>query len=117
FKTAEWKAFLLVYGPAFLLHAIPPEYYKNFKDLSDLYSLLLNRTTSHEDIRRIRKLSTRFVRQYQYLFYTQFNNMGTNVDNLPRLQVCTLQPHSLLHLADDVENWGPASTFAQWLPE
>lgn len=57
------------------------------------------------------------MKTYQRLYYDRFQDMGKERDNLPRIQACTLQPHSLLHLAEDVKNWGPASIFAQWLPE
>ena len=112
-KTAEWKAFLLVYGPAILQGAIPTAYWKNFCDLSHLYSLLLHPTVRPTHVNDIRDTAERFVKQHEKLYYTDFRE----VDTFPRIQVCTLQRHSLLHLADDVLNWGPASIFAQWLPE
>ena len=112
-KTAEWKAFLLVYGPAVMQDAIPRSYWENLRDLCKLYALLLQPVIGPEDIRNIRKWSVRFVREHENLYY--YNHRGR--DSLPRLQVCTLQRHSLLHIAQDVQNWGPASIFAQWLPE
>ena len=117
FKTAEWKAFLLVYGPALLMDTIPKPYWKNFNDLSQLYQILLNQAVQSTDIDAIQAMATRFVQGYEKLYYRDFKDMTNKYNNLPRYRVCTLQPHSLLHLADNVADWGPAKNYAQWLPE
>ncbi|KAF1357500.1 hypothetical protein EJ07DRAFT_106344, partial [Lizonia empirigonia] len=112
-KTAEWKAFLLVYGPAVMQGAIELPYWRNFLDLSRLYGLLLNSIIRPTHLREIKTLAERFVITHEKLYYTDLRDQ----DSLPRISVCTLQRHSLLHIASDVRNWGPASIFAQWLPE
>ena len=112
-KTAEWKAFLLVYGPALMQGANERANWLNLLDLSRLYGLLLNHTLQPSHVKSIKRLAERFVKQHEKLYNTDLKGR----DSLPRIQVCTLQRHSLLHLADDVLNWGPASMFAQWLPE
>ena len=112
-KTAEWKALLLVYGPAIMQGATERAHWLNLLDLSRMYGLLLNHTLRPTHIKSIGILAARFVRQHEKLYYTDLKDS----DSFPRIQVCTLQRHSLLHLVDDVLNWGPASIFAQWLPE
>ena len=112
-KTAEWKALLLVYSPAIMQGATERLHWLNLLDLRRMYGLLLNHTVPPSHVKSIEILTVRFVRQHEKLYYTDLKDS----DSFSRIQVCTLQRHSLLHLVDDVLNWGPATKFAQWLPE
>ena len=85
----------------------------NLLDLSCMYGPLLNHTVPPSHVKSIGILAARFVRQHEKLYYTDLRYS----DSFPLIQVCTLQRHSLLHLVDDVLNWGPASIFAQRSPE
>ena len=97
-KTAEWKALLLVYGPAIMQGATERAHWLNLLDPSRMYRLLLNHTLFLSHVKSIEILAARFVIHHEKLYYTDLKDR----DSFPGIQGCTLQRHSLLNLEDDV---------------
>ena len=58
-----------------------------------------------------------FCLRVREVILPRFKNKSNEYGSLQWYQVCKLQSYSLLHPADNVVDWGPARSYAQWLPE
>ena len=105
FKAAEWKAWLIHYGPPLLWEHLDETYLANFRDLGTFYKLATAPVVSSDDVSRIALIARRFVSCYEEIYYR----------NEPaRLPVCTINIHSILHFADWITDCGPACYFWQF---
>jgi hypothetical protein len=105
FKAAEWKAWLIHYGPPLLWKHLPETYLANFRDLGTFYRLATAPVVSIDDVLQIALIARKFVCSYEEIYYR----------NEPaRLPVCTINIHSILHFADWITDCGPACYFWQF---
>ena len=105
YTAAEWKAWLLYYGPPLLWKKLDESYLANFRDLGDIFRLATAQEVWRHHTHEIRDLAWRFVRSYEQLYYRQEDD---------RLPVCTINIHSILHYADWIRDLGPACYFWQF---
>lgn len=106
YKASEWKMWLLFFGPALLQNCLKPQFRDNFLVLADIYATATRpfNADAASVIPRLHTLCEQFVRSYQQLYF----------DNKDRMPACTVNVHSILHLAEDVEHLGPACYFWQF---
>lgn len=108
FTASEWKAWLIFFCIPFLDGRVDVRVLDNLRVLRKVFLLATARSISSSQVSQIRDLCTRFVREYEAIHYQ-------NLDS--RLSACRINVHSLLHLADHVEDCGPATIFWQFLFE
>lgn len=105
FKAAEWKAWLLLYGPSLLEQRLPEKYLVNFRDLRRIYFLSTKQCVTATDVQNIHNLAIKFVRNFEDLYYRH---------EVTRLSVCRINVHSLLHLAKNIEACASAAYWWQF---
>lgn len=105
FKAAEWKAWLIHYGPPLLWTHLHELYLENFRDLRSFYNLATSPTILGPDVARIAAIARKFVCSYEEIYYRNEQD---------RLPVCTINIHSILHFADWIADLGPACYFWQF---
>ena len=105
FKAAEWKAWLIHYGPPLLWKHLHETYLANFRDLGIFYRLATTPVMSRSEIPRIAAIARKFVSTYEKIYYR---------GQQERLPVCTINIHSILHFADWITDFGPACYFWQF---
>jgi tnp2 family transposase/uncharacterized protein DUF4218 len=98
YKAAEWEAWLKHYGPPLLDQHLGNDYVRNFCQLGRIYSLATQHEIQAHDIPHLNALTIDFVREYERLYYCQEKK---------RLPVCSVNIHSLLHIAPNAEDTGP----------
>ena len=88
-----------------MLHKeLPPAYFTNFMQFRELYRIITQQTITDEDYTQVEYLARQFVREFERLYY----------NNDPKfLSVCTVQNHYLLHLAENIRDFGPPCRYAQ----
>lgn len=96
-KATEFRQFLFYTGPTILLSILPPELYQNFLLLSVGVSLLANPSLCAEYCEYANGLLETFVK---------------NVGILYGKEMLVYNVHSLIHLADDVQNYGAIDNFS-----
>lgn len=106
FKAAEWKAWLLFYGCPLLDQHLKSPYFRNFRDLCNIYYRTTQHSISNTD--EIRRLCCKYVREFEQLYYHR---------DIQRLPVCRINTHMLLHLADNIADCGPACYWWQFTLE
>lgn len=106
FKAAEWKGWLLLYGVPLLTQNLGSNYVANFRTLSRIFYRATQ--PSIHDINEIRRLCIKFVRGFETLYYRC---------EASRISVCRINTHFLLHLADYVQDCGPACYWWQYTME
>jgi hypothetical protein len=103
--THEWRTFFLTYGAPAMSHFLPRQYATNFLRYRQLLHYTTQRNFTRADIERVEIRSRMFVREYEDLYY------GDDPDLLPS---CSIQYHYLLHLGQNIRDFGPPSCYAQW---
>lgn len=109
YKAAEWKMWLLSYGPALLEGRLKDEYRSNFLLLDRIYAITYSHSMDRSQTVQLRAMCRDFVQEFQELYFTIRGE-----DNMP---ACTINVHAILHLAEeDVENSVQHATFgsSQW---
>lgn len=94
-KASEWKHFLLFYSLPVLADIVHPDIFQHLALLTSAMFILLSDRITTESLERARSMLNKFVLDYERLFGR--NSMVFNV-------------HQLMHLADNVEFWGPLFT-------
>lgn len=102
--THEWRSHFVTYGAPALYHYLPKPYGKNFLYYRQLLCCTSQRTFRPLEILEVENQAAAFVREYERLYY------DGNADLLPS---CTIQYHYLLHLGQNIRDFGPPSCFAQ----
>jgi hypothetical protein len=87
---------------------LPEPYCTNFLYYRQLLCYTSQRDFTPLEIREVENQAAAFVREYERLYY------DGNPDLLPS---CTIQYHYLLHLGQNIRDFGPPSCFAQWTLE
>jgi hypothetical protein len=117
FKASEWKGWLLYFGVPLLDQSFTEggdsgrakseraEYVANFRQLGQLYSLATQRSLNESDIPCVAQLANEFVQTFEKLYYR---------GEPDRLQVCTINLHSLLHFPLYIRDCGPACYWWQF---
>src|SRR5579871_1746895 len=105
FKAAEWKAWLIHYGPPLLWKHLHETYLANFRDLGIFYRLATTPVMSRSEIPRIAAIARKFVSTYEKIYYR---------GQQERLPVCTINIHSIIHFSDWIADSGPACYFWQF---
>jgi hypothetical protein len=110
--------FVTLLGPAVLHRRFKaPRYFEHFIRLVRLINLCLAFSITRAEVQEIRKGFAKWVTDYERYVYIH-HLMHVKLTPLPlcshyyqnkpdRLRACTLPLHSLLHIADDIENMGP----------
>src|SRR6218665_531926 len=96
-KATEFRQFLLYTGPVVLLNVLQPELYQNFLLLSVGISLLANPS-----------LCSKYCEYANGLLVTFVKNAGV----LYGKEMLIYNVHSLIHLAEDVQNYGAIDNFS-----
>ncbi|EUC57887.1 transposase family Tnp2 protein, partial [Rhizoctonia solani AG-3 Rhs1AP] len=98
--TAEMRLlFATMFAPIVLHNRFErPVYYRHFMSLVRLISLCLQLRITSNDLEEIRGGFAKWVRDYEKLYYEH---------KASRLRACTVPIHSLLHVADDIQQMGP----------
>ncbi|KZM18265.1 hypothetical protein ST47_g10591 [Ascochyta rabiei] len=89
-------------------HFLLRPYATNFLRYRQLLHYTDQRNFTRADIEQVKAQAMSSVHEYEDLYY-----MG-NPDLLPS---CTIQYHYLLHLGQNIQDFGPPSCYAQWLLE
>jgi hypothetical protein len=105
FKAEELQNFLLHYLLPLSFKRVSLTTYRALQRLIFVMSLATSLEVTHREINEIEKHLTLFVGWYYDTFYHQ---------DAARLPVCKYTVHCLLHLIQDIRNWGPASYFWQF---
>jgi hypothetical protein len=106
--THEWRSHFVTYGAPALCQYLPEPYRTNFLYYRQLLCYTNQRGFTPLEIREVENQAAAFVREYERLYY------DGNPDLLPS---CTIQYHYLLHLGQNIRDFGPPSCFAQWTLE
>ncbi|KAI5898155.1 uncharacterized protein SCHCODRAFT_02684399 [Schizophyllum commune H4-8] len=99
--SAEMASFWMSYiGPVVLKRRFSkPKYYKHFVDLVCLINKCLQFEITTDEIHEVREGFKEWVVAYERIYYQH---------DPRRLSACPLTIHALLHIADSIENMGPA---------
>ncbi|KAL1680192.1 hypothetical protein EV122DRAFT_208322 [Schizophyllum commune] len=99
--SAEMASFWMSYiGPVVLKRRFSkPKYYKHFVDLVCLINKCLQFEITTDEINEVREGFKEWVVAYERIYYQH---------DPRRLSACPLTIHALLHIADSIENMGPA---------
>lgn len=106
--THEWRSHFMTYGAPALYYHLPEPYAKNFLRYQQLLHYTSVRSFTRLNIVEVDKLAAEFVSEYEDLYYYGDVNL---------LPSCTIQYHYLLHLGQNIRDFGPPSCFAQWTLE
>jgi hypothetical protein len=106
--THEWRSHFITYGAPALSHYLPRPYNANFLYYRQLLCYTSQRSFTSLEIRAVETQAAAFVREYERLYY------DGNSELLPS---CTIQYHYLLHLGQNIRDFGPPLCFAQWTLE
>lgn len=98
-KATEFRQFLLYIGPIVLINILDESVYSNFLTLHAAITILvsLNLSAKVENIQYAKELLQHFVKCFQIIYGKKY--VSHNV-------------HNLLHLANDVETFGPLDEFS-----
>lgn len=96
-KATEFRLFLLYIAPVILQQILSKEAYRHFLSLSVSIRLLCDKKSTPDDIEYAHSLLIYYVKKFKY-FYGE-NNVTYNV-------------HNLIHIADDVKNYGTLDSFS-----
>ncbi|ODQ49749.1 hypothetical protein SAICODRAFT_62821, partial [Saitoella complicata NRRL Y-17804] len=102
FKATEWSLWMSLFSVPLLEGRLPERYLANWETLCEAYVRSIEFEITMDDLAKIRLLFKRFVRDYESLYYQKDHR---------RMQVCPSSIHMLLHLADCIEQLGPAWVF------
>lgn len=91
-KASELRAWLLFYSLSVLSSFLPLDYLKHLSLLVSSMHILLSTSISHSDIEAAHLMLVRF---YEL------------IPNLYPQTLCTMNCHSLIHLCECVQRWGP----------
>ncbi|KAL1728391.1 hypothetical protein EV714DRAFT_215252 [Schizophyllum commune] len=102
--TADsWSFWLLYLGPRVLArHFRKDIYYHHFIELSRLVHKCMQFEISREDLADIHAGFSKWVLDFEKHYYQH---------DPSRVQVCTINVHALLHIADSIEAMGPVWTY------
>jgi hypothetical protein len=103
--THEWRSFFLTYGAPAMHYFLPTQYATNFLRYRQLLRYTNQRAFTCADIAQVEARSRMFLYEYEDLYY------GNKPDLLPS---CTIQYHYLLHLGQNIRDFGPPLCYAQW---
>lgn len=119
YMTADmWSFWTRFLAPVLLRKSFKkPEYFEHFVDLVELFNICLQFKISHAEIEKLHMGFQEWVEGYKKLAIlydctclvdTKFTSCRIYYqDNEKRLPAGTLPIHTLLHLADYIEAWGP----------
>lgn len=96
-KATEYREFLLYTGPVVLKKKLPTLYYQHFMCLSIAIRILCSETLHSKYLNYARSLLIYFVTQYKEIYGKEY---------------ITHNVHNLIHLADDVEQFGSLDNFS-----
>jgi len=109
-----WTKFL---APVLMRKAFKkPEYFEHFIDLVELFNICLQFEISQAEVEKLRTGFKKWVQGYErlgfppayiHLMVTSLSYRIYYQDNPKQLPTCTLPIHTLLHIADYIEGWGP----------
>ena len=107
YKAMEWRDFICRDGVTLLSYAASKQpgfrpYLQHFCLLRKIYRTATSWSISPADIKSLRANCVLFVRLWEDHYYGNDPN---------RLQNCKINIHSLLHLADHIEDLGPATAW------
>lgn len=91
-KASELRSWLLFYSIPVLSDMMDPMYLYHYAAFVEAIFILCSESISEEDLKHSEKLLSFFV----YMFSSLYGE-----------RICTLNVHSLLHLADSVRSLGP----------
>jgi hypothetical protein len=103
--THEWRSFFMTYGAPALCYYLPKPYALNLLRYRQLLRYTSQRHFTSTDVTAIQVRVEDFIHEYESLYY------GGDTHLLPS---CTIQFHYLLHLSQNIQDFGPPSCFAQW---
>ncbi|KDQ10505.1 hypothetical protein BOTBODRAFT_163812 [Botryobasidium botryosum FD-172 SS1] len=103
FSAEAYSIWTLFLGPVLLWKFLKKPYYDHFVDLVTLLTVCMRFELTPTDVRFIRDGFVKWVQRYEELYYRSDTH---------RLPVCTINVHSLLHIADSIEQCGPV--WAYW---
>ncbi|KAI4294218.1 hypothetical protein K525DRAFT_213175 [Schizophyllum commune Loenen D] len=116
--SAEMASFWMSYiGPVVLKRRFSkPKYYKHFVDLVCLVNKCLQFEITTDEINKVREGFKEWVVTYERFVYLFSSLIQADVHlhsiyyqhDPRRLSACPLTIHALLHIADSIENMGPA---------
>lgn len=102
--THEWRSRFLTYGAPALTYYLPAEYSTNFLCYRQLLCTTSSRGFTSLEIQTFEGQAASFVRDYERLYYYRDPEL---------LPSCTIQFHYLLHIGQNIRNFGPPLGFAQ----
>jgi hypothetical protein len=106
--THEWRSHFMTYGAPALHRYLQEPYALNFLRYRQLLHYTSVRNFTSTDILKVESLAASFVDEYENLYY---------YGDFELLPSCTIQYHYLLHLGQNIRDFGPPSCFAQWTLE
>ena len=106
--SSEYHTFLTIYGAPALKANLPQLYGINLMRYRHILRLADKKTFTEAEIQDFRSRVGVFVQEYERIY---FGNIAQ------QLRVCTIQIHYLLHLADNIRDFGSPVNFSQWALE
>ena len=98
----------MTYGAPALHYYMQEPYATNFLRYRQLLRYTSERNFTPADIIQVESLAVAFVNEYENLYYNGDPGL---------LPSCTIQYHYLLHLSQNIRDFGPPLCFAQWTLE
>lgn len=106
--SSEYHTFLTIYGAPALKANLPQLYGINLMRYRHILRLADKKIFTEAEIQDLRSRVGAFVQDYERIY---FGNIAQ------QLRVCTIQIHYLLHLADNIRDFGSPVNFSQWALE
>lgn len=98
-KSSEWRNWLLYFSPVVLQGILPQVYCNNWLEFVHLMHFLLGDVVPSDRLRSAQKEMIKFLADYENLYGKKH---------------LTFNAHSLLHLVDCVQEWGPLWNYSAY---
>ena len=108
YKSTEYFLYLFGLGPAFFRASLPEKYWIHFCKLVRGIRIIIQRSITGSQIRDAHSHLTRFVEEYEHLYYQR---------RMDRLHFCRPCLHTLLHTSPECTRMGPGSYSTQYTME
>nr|XP_054928516.1 uncharacterized protein LOC129385660 [Dermacentor andersoni] len=98
-KASEWRDWLLYYSPFVLKDFPPSNCYRNWTKFVVIMHFCLQSTVPMDKIPKVKELLIEFLREYEHIYGKE---------------CMTYNSHILVHMVDNVRQWGPLWSFSAY---
>ena len=108
YTSADWVSFFQVYAAPALVRHLPTLYAENFLRFRELVRITQLQSFTPTAINELQHRVVDFVRQFETMFYNSKPD---------QMWACTIQIHSLLHVASNIRDFGSPIYYWQYAME